>query len=87
MATTNTTSKTNAPSAMLRIGLTLCFAVLDVLEWGNANTSTSPQVTLVTRAPAKKPVRSRFGRSSVSMTVTPVSSVGFSAAVSAKTKT
>ena len=83
----NTTNNNSAPSAMFRIGSTLCLAVLDVLEWGNANTSTSPQVTLVTSAPAMKPIKSRSGRSSVSMTVTPVSSVGFSAAVNAKTKT
>jgi hypothetical protein len=42
-----------APSAMSRIGLTVCFAVLDVLDPGNAKTSSRPQVMLVTNAPSR----------------------------------
>ena len=42
---------------------------------------------LVSSAPRRYPIRSRFGCSSVSMTVTAVSNDGFNAAVSEKTKT
>ena len=38
---------------MFTTGLTLCLAVLDVLEWGKANTSSRPQTTFINTAPAK----------------------------------
>jgi hypothetical protein len=72
---------------MLRTGSTPCLAVLDVLESGSANTSTRPQVMLVTSAPSSSLPAAASGLSNVSMTVTAISSEGFSAAVSEKTKT
>ena len=43
----------SAPSTTLRMGLTVCFAVLDVLEPWSVNTRMRPQVTLVTIAPTR----------------------------------
>ncbi len=46
---------------MLITGLTVCFELLVVAVWGIANTSTIPDVMLVTNAPSRYPSSSRCG--------------------------